>query len=473
MGTLAEKLEYAAEAIDDIETALRAKNSDFKNTSGKALEDYASYISDIGKNTTAAAGDILTGKTVYNPSTGDYKTGTMTNYDGKAAPRNGTSAAITDIVSNPWSSELGLGTDITFKLNFSGYVTPNTTVTQSVYGLRPEIVKAGAFMGGNGSPQGVGAITGTYTSDANATATDILSGKTAYVKGNKITGSIPSRGIYTADPSTDDIGMDSSGVYMRVPVGYYPQRGAKANYAYNYIPKTAFGDAAAGNVLSGKTFTSQNGIKVAGTIPSKGAATITPGTSNQTIAAGQYLSGAQTIAGDADLVSNNILSGKNIFGVAGSDTTVKYFYKKCSFSEGTWTGIELSNSSYKNIATSSTPSSFEFQHNLNLDLSRVKFISGTIQTDVNYYLRIKRGDNYNYFNNFSLSSSIGSHNGTASYIDIFEWYDDNDSGTLGNYAEIMVRVEKNKITMSFGNEGANLLQLRGTNPTFEFCIIYT
>lgn len=50
----------------------------------------------------------------------------------------------------------------------------------------------------------------------------------------------------------------------------------------------------------------------------KAAATYTPGTSNQTIAAGQYLSGVQTISGDSNLVSSNIKSGVSIFGITGS-----------------------------------------------------------------------------------------------------------------------------------------------------------
>lgn len=48
------------------------------------------------------------------------------------------------------------------------------------------------------------------------------------------------------------------------------------------------------------------------------AQTITPGTSNKTIAAGLYLTGAQTIKGDSNLVAGNIKSGVSIFGVTGS-----------------------------------------------------------------------------------------------------------------------------------------------------------
>ena len=58
--------------------------------------------------------------------------------------------------------------------------------------------------------------------------------------------------------------------------------------------------------------------EVALTVPSKSAATYTPTTSNQTIAAGQWLSGAQTIVGDANLTSENIKKDVSIFGIPGS-----------------------------------------------------------------------------------------------------------------------------------------------------------
>lgn len=53
-------------------------------------------------------------------------------------------------------------------------------------------------------------------------------------------------------------------------------------------------------------------------VTKKAAATYTPGTSNQTIGANQYLSGAQTIKGDSNLVAGNIRSGVSIFGVTGT-----------------------------------------------------------------------------------------------------------------------------------------------------------
>ena len=84
--------------------------------------------------------------------------------------------------------------------------------------------------------------------------------------------------------------------------------------------ETSDANAASGDALYGKTFY-VNGSKITGSIQSKQAATYTPGTSDQTIASGQYLDGAQTIKGDANLVAANIKSGVSIFGVAGSLTS--------------------------------------------------------------------------------------------------------------------------------------------------------
>lgn len=74
---------------------------------------------------------------------------------------------------------------------------------------------------------------------------------------------------------------------------------------------TASATQSAGYVAAGtKSATKQ--------LTTQGAQTITPGTSDKTIASGRYLTGTQTIKGDSNLVSENIKSGTSIFGVAGS-----------------------------------------------------------------------------------------------------------------------------------------------------------
>lgn len=80
---------------------------------------------------------------------------------------------------------------------------------------------------------------------------------------------------------------------------------------------------AANKMLAGTKAHDSNGDSVTGSITSKAAATYTPNTADQTIASGQYLSGAQTIKGDANLVAGNIKQGVSIFGVAGSITPAK------------------------------------------------------------------------------------------------------------------------------------------------------
>ena len=76
--------------------------------------------------------------------------------------------------------------------------------------------------------------------------------------------------------------------------------------------------ATASDVRTGKYFYTANGTKTQGTIQDQAAQTITPGTTDQTIASGKYLTGTQTIKGDADLVAGNIKSGTTIFGVTGT-----------------------------------------------------------------------------------------------------------------------------------------------------------
>ena len=114
------------------------------------------------------------------------------------------------------------------------------------------------------------------------------------------------------------------------------------------------GDAVAADVISGKTFINSTGSTITGTMVNQGGTqTITPGTSNQTLSAGYY-SGDITVSGDANLIASNIVSGKNIFGVAGTAQIVTNNIVKSNIAGGssttyyddTWTTMTISYDSY-------------------------------------------------------------------------------------------------------------------------------
>jgi hypothetical protein len=169
------------------------------------------------------------------------------------------------------------------------------------------------------------------TSDATLTSgAQMLSPYTGYADGVKYTGSIQSK-------SGSD--LTASGATVTVPAGYYSSQATKSvSSGSATAPATISGTSAtvstgtntltlsktvsvtpsvtAGYVSSGTAGNSS--VSLTASVTTKAAATITPGTSDQEIAAGTYLTGKQTISGDANLVSANIVAGKSIFSVQGS-----------------------------------------------------------------------------------------------------------------------------------------------------------
>ena len=179
-------------------------------------------------------------------------------------------------------------------------------------------------------------VTGTHvcsggldTSDATATANDIAKDKTAYVNGEKVTGTVTevastSRSILT----TSDMVLETVNSKEYVKLGNVTRLAdmlfREASGLYVRVEASLFGNATAEDVLEGKTFTSTAGIKVTGTakasVPTLQAKTVTPSSAEQTVTPDSNYDGLSsvTVEGDTNLVAENIKRGVSIFGVVGS-----------------------------------------------------------------------------------------------------------------------------------------------------------
>ena len=266
-----------------------AEGKTFTSTAG--LKVTGTHVCSGGLDTsdaTATVDNVEEGKTFYSNS-GVKETGTLQVYSntGKVISSNNISfnGEYLEVVYTFPNKRI-------YKKD--GYVTSRITGSDLGNATAADVAEGKTFTSSAGLK-----VTGTHvcsggidTSDATATADDIVKDKTAYVGGKKVTGTVSEIGSSSRSIlATSNMVLETVNSKKYIKFGditrFADMLFRKASELYVRVEASSFGNATAEDVLEGKTFTSTEGIKVTGTakvsVPTLQAKTATPATSQQII----------------------------------------------------------------------------------------------------------------------------------------------------------------------------------------------
>lgn len=166
-----------------------------------------------------------------------------------------------------------------------------------------KVLASEKFYDRSGAPQTGSCTFDADTSDADATAAEILDTKTAYVNGNKLTGSMPNRGAVTL--TIDDINDE-----LAIQNGYHDGSGVAK------LDATEKAKIVAGNIKKDVTILGVTGTYEGSATPTSAAKTVTPYTTSKT-----YLPGDESTPVDYySQVTVNAISYTETDNAAGGKT---------------------------------------------------------------------------------------------------------------------------------------------------------